>query len=575
MRASECTTIKNLKTDLYDATSLTICLNSLTKIDALGDDELANYIVYIDEIASFLEFTGNDTLDSVLKRVQVVLMRIVRYAGKIIVSDALINDNVFEFLKHRDIKTTIVLKNNYQKFKDVPAVRIRDETNFLNKLLDHCRDEQPFIFGSDSCDVITKFFHKCRESAPDQHDKFLLIIADTNVRVKDASTEWKNKYVFFSPKITFGVDFSVAESQDMFIYIKGGRILPSGCFQQATRCMNIRTLYYFGECSEDNSRYTSLEDVKHNVEHCLEASNLLNNLCTYLDENDELKFAHNTFFNLYCYNLYVADLYNSNRIKHFELILAEGGFNLSVEGVAREVLSKVERNAMRDVVDDIANKLYDECRASNCKSDPKFQIIMKNLEYLKVNPNDVEALTKYRDIILNKYRIKEHDAIIRLLKTKEHIKAQLDDLRFKSIDVKVLTNPYHQMKLLRELEEQYGMTIYNINQKFEGEFTMDDAKFKLIKHMFNSVRRKPESFTGYKMMYASLVKSITCKDIMQSKRSKAKADRDVMNYILDSNLIQTHLELNGLKNQRRRGFSSDAVQTFGITPIEADAEFLD
>ena len=361
----------------------------------------------------------------------------------------------------------------------------------------------------------------------------------------------------------------------MFIYIAGGSILPSGCFQQATRCRNIRTLYYFGECSEDTSRYTSLEDVKHNVEHCLEASNLLNNLCTYLDESDELKFAHNTFFNLYCYNLYVADLYNSNRIKHFELILAEGGFNLSVEGVAREVLSKVERNAMRDVVDDIANELYDEFLASNCKSDPKFQIIMKNLEYLKVNPNDVEALTKYREIILNKYRIKEHDAIIRLLKTKEHIKAQLDDLRFKSIDVKVLTNPYHQVKLLRDLEELYGMTIYNINQKFEGEFTMDDAKFKLIKHMFNSVRRKPESFNGYKMMYASLVKSITCKDITQSKRSKAKADRDVMNYILDSNLIQTHLELNGLKNQRRRGFSSDAVQTFGITPIEADAEFLD
>ena len=361
----------------------------------------------------------------------------------------------------------------------------------------------------------------------------------------------------------------------MFIYIKGGSILPSGCFQQATRCRNIRTLYYFGECSEDTSRYTSLEDVKHNVEHCLEASNLLNNLCTYLDENDELKFAHNTFFNLYCYNLYVADLYNSNRIKHFELILAEGGSDLSVEGVAREVLSKVERNAMRDVVDDIANELYDEFLASNCKSDPKFQIIMKNLEYLKVNPNDVEALTKYREIILNKYRIKEHDAIIRLLKTKEHSKAQLDDLRFKSTDVKVLTNRYHQMKLLRKLEEQYGMTIYNINQKFEGAFTMDDAKFKLIKHMFNSVRRKPESFKGYRMMYASLVKSITCKDILQSKRSKAKADRDVMNYVLTSNLIRTHLELNGIKNQRRRGFSSDAVQTFGITPIETDAEFLD
>ena len=187
---------QDIKTDLYDASSLTICLNSLVKIDALGDSELKNYIVYIDEIASFLEFTENSTLDSVLKRVLIVLMRIVKNAGKIIVSDALINDNVFEFLKHRDLNSTIFIKNSFQKFKDVPAVRVRDEANVFNKLLDRCANNEPFLFGSDSCDVITKFFHRCKDANPDQSDKFILITADTNVRVKDASKEWQGKYVF-------------------------------------------------------------------------------------------------------------------------------------------------------------------------------------------------------------------------------------------------------------------------------------------------------------------------------------------------------------------------------------------
>ena len=45
---------QDIKTDFYDASSLTICLNSLVKIDARGDSELKNYIVYIDEIVSFL-----------------------------------------------------------------------------------------------------------------------------------------------------------------------------------------------------------------------------------------------------------------------------------------------------------------------------------------------------------------------------------------------------------------------------------------------------------------------------------------------------------------------------------------
>ena len=45
---------------------------------------------------------------------------------------------------------------------------------------------------------------------------------DTVYRVKDASEGFKGKFVFYSPKKTFGVDFTIDVPQDVFIYISGG-----------------------------------------------------------------------------------------------------------------------------------------------------------------------------------------------------------------------------------------------------------------------------------------------------------------------------------------------------------------
>jgi hypothetical protein len=68
----------------------------------------------------------------------------------------------------------------------------------------------------------------------------LLITADTGFCVTNATEHFKDNFVFYSPTITFGVDFSVDVPQDVFIYIAGNSIQPSGSFQQAIRCRNIK-----------------------------------------------------------------------------------------------------------------------------------------------------------------------------------------------------------------------------------------------------------------------------------------------------------------------------------------------
>jgi len=68
----------------------------------LTNAELSNYIVFIDEINSFLEhLRRNKTLHRALKPIYALFIRIIKNAHKVIVADALISDNVFTFLETR------------------------------------------------------------------------------------------------------------------------------------------------------------------------------------------------------------------------------------------------------------------------------------------------------------------------------------------------------------------------------------------------------------------------------------------------------------------------------------------
>ena len=163
----------------------------------------------------------------------------------------------------------------------------------------------------------------------------LLITADTLYRVTDATENFKDNFVVYSPKITFGVDFSVDVPQDVFICIAGNSIQPSGSYQQATRCRNIKTLYYFGEVFQQDAFYENLEEVKACIAEAVQTSKTFRTACTYIDENDQIQVVRNTVFNLYCYNEFVRNTCETHKVKHVELILRENGLKLSSEGAPK------------------------------------------------------------------------------------------------------------------------------------------------------------------------------------------------------------------------------------------------
>ena len=65
------------------------------------------------------------------------------------------------------------------------------------KLLENCSQNKYFLFGCDSCETVTKYYHQCWDEAPAKDkDKYLLITADSVFKLYDANEQFKDKFVF-------------------------------------------------------------------------------------------------------------------------------------------------------------------------------------------------------------------------------------------------------------------------------------------------------------------------------------------------------------------------------------------
>ena len=175
---------------------------------------------------------------------------------------------------------------------------------------------------------------------------FLLITAKSNFNLIDANRQFKNKFVFFSPKITDGVDFNNLDcSQDAFIHIRGRTITPFMANQQTTGCRNIKQLYYYSETKSKNAVYESVDSVKQDYHKAIKTNEQITNICANIDKDDNEVFIENMFFELFCYNEYMHDAYDTNKKMYFEQILKDEGFKLSSVGEPVELNKQTkERN---------------------------------------------------------------------------------------------------------------------------------------------------------------------------------------------------------------------------------------
>ena len=298
---------KDYRTDKFKkGDNYNVCLNSLLKLE-IEEDELNETIIYIDEINSFVKHMM--MLDGVnIKGIFIHLLYIIKHCKLLILSDAVISDSVFELIKNRD-DSIYFLENTFKKFKDVEAIRVLDEELFKNKIEDRIKNNKYGLNAFDSKEIATEFYDDFMSKYPDKIQNFLLITADHPFSITNASEQFKNKFVFFSPSITTAVDFSIDTPQDVFVYIKGNTIDPSESFQQATRTRNINQLFYYINKTNGEEQYNDLENCSEQFLTFSKTAELLNNVSCYIDDHDELKMANSTFFKLFIYYLSYSNIF--------------------------------------------------------------------------------------------------------------------------------------------------------------------------------------------------------------------------------------------------------------------------
>jgi hypothetical protein len=552
--------------DIYKD-NIVCCINSILIFEELTEEELRDKIIFIDEINSFLEhLTHNKTLDHILKKVFLILSKMIKYCHKLIVCDALIADSTLIFLN--DKKNKLFIENSYKNFKNTKAIRINDEQDFFNIAIEKCKRGEYFLCACDCAEKITSLRNECLKVVKNPDD-IILITGDEKRIIIDASKEFYGKFVFYSPSITTGIDFSIPEAQDVLIYITGCSILASSIWQQTSRTRNMKTLYFYSIAKEKKIKYDTIEDViKYNKDLSTMNEKILN-ICVNVNEEEEIKIINNKFYNLFIYNEYVRDIFDSNPTYQYVEILKKNGFDIKMkkDELNIELEYEKKKEMKEEILIEKKRKFNEYINYIKTDNEKQFNIIYedfnKNIKYFNLQNEDKDTLKKYMDEIIDNYKREDHCNFINLIKNEKYIDEKIKEESEKSMELRKNRSIYKKIKAVKTIEKRYGIYFYNesINEIKKDDIKMDDEYYGYLKLLFRTEKKKPENFDQLKKLYVSMLRNITNVSFIDSVKNKTKINRNCHKYVLNRLIIKNNINLDKCRNKELLNYE-EAIKDF-------------
>jgi hypothetical protein len=371
---------------------------------------------------------------------------------------------------------------------------------------------------------------------------FILITQHNKFKITDATVQFRNKFVFYSPSIVYGVDFNNV----------GACIEPSQSFQQASRTRFISNLHFFGVEKDCSVPHKTLLAVGNNIKHNVHNMPHIRQLFEIANESDDVEYKIKYFmgfYKLYSYNQYINNVYRSNKVKHFKRILATHGFDVVEIGDASSP-TKVSKG-MLEFMDQLTEardaNLLEEYLTTDDKTQAKFESIHSRAKFLAITAR--ADLEKHKSILQNVKEFEEHIKIMRYLRTDDYIDEKLEKSMKGNFDIATCNDPYLKVKALRTIERQFSIDISSgVVNGDDGPIELDDSLFKLARARYS--QKKPASKHEVVKFYISSIKHHVSPDIVETSRVSHGENRRKYNYQLNTDLVLQHLELNLLKNCR-------------------------
>ena len=526
-----------------------ICINSIMKYSRLPESHFKNFIVYIDEVNSLIEtLTHCQILTKDIKLVYQTLIKIIKNSKKVIVSDHTINNNVLDLLSTRLTKkepAPFYVKNLYQKFEGVKAEQIKVESVFKDKIEATMKNNEGFFAGFDSARCASQYFHNLKDKT---ELECILVTDETKVTIPNDLSVWEGKCIFYSPKIETGVDFSVDTKQSVFYHMKGDSILPTSSFQMVTRTRNMKDLtYYCQEKKEKQYKYKSLVDVQSNVKQEQEITNLYMN-CFYLDSDDRLVVSENSFFRIYCFNEYIKDMFESNKIEHFKYLLYSNGFKC-VEDLSEvfQTIPRDEKKEMKEVAQEGTEEIFNEWLEGN--------IINENYDIRKsiLKLDTKKEVLEYKEYIFDKSKFENHSKTVLLMKEDSYIQDKSKEMMTNSFKEFGIHNIFSKIELLSKYEKECKITRFQYDKATP---TVKDSTWSMIKKLFRKTTKKPENKDEVIKEYVAMVNNIA--KIYKSKRTQDNFKKSTV-YDLSTKILSESYILDEKANVDREDYSEQVL----------------
>lgn len=526
--------VANKKIVCYQLDSIMKFLNDKRR------EDIDKYVVYMDEINSTLKYLINSsTMER--RRIDIfhTLNYIIKNAQLIICSDADVSDLVFKYLaEFRTIPDCVFVHNHYKNYDNINAYKCDNINIMIDKIKTKINNNIGFIACFDQLKLLDQVYYEVFDE--NKNDSYLKITSkDDNF----TNTEiWKNKFVFYSPKIIYGNDFVPDNKTDIFVFSKGGSIDSLQIVQQATRCRVMNDLYYYIKVKPQFLKYKNINECRDIINHEKKTHyDILKELnCVEYNEEAKTNIKMNVYSDMFLYNEMVDDLLKSNYLYHFEEIITKKGFKIIDLQQEQIAISK----DIRDKANKALNKKYEhikECLMNNTvkhEYPQYYEIIMNRAEILKIKGQRMEE-RKYADILIDDKLFKEHISTSRLFRS---LKANNDDYNGEMPEQQIRTLN-NKLILIEYIEKILNIERFNfINEN--KDVLYDSWNINYFNKYKATIRNYKSKYdTSYNELFKirlSLYKSINKSIFIRTR--EGGGDREY-NYTINDDEIKKHLEL--------------------------------
>jgi hypothetical protein len=557
---------KDLKQNEYsNCKDLVIQLDSIIH---LNPQKLKNTIVYLDEVNSMFEYMLNSsTLRN--RRLQVfnMLCMIIASASYVIGVDADLSDIVLMFFKFFDIDVHII----HNKYKN--ATGKATDYKCPNKLISNMKADlkkgEKFICCFDSLtfqdEVIIELKRYCESNNLNCKDDFLIYSSkdgEDNDLI-DVTKSWKGKYVFYTPKILYGLDFVPEDSMNVYAFFKCTSVSPLAFSQMVSRCRKIKHLKYNIQernislmFMDANTIKENYDDVLKYLENCIDELDPINKdvihkktdirYMEYDPRKDEIIIATSIFDDMYWEQQYYNSIMRSSMNQHFKNILEDKGYIINIfEEVGNY---KINSNELKIIVKEnninMIDRIINDKHESLTASEIKVKTIMEkraSILHIKID-ND-----KFREELTDDKKFITHLSICSILNT-NHDERFIDKVH-QELKVKNTTSVNTKIKLINDIQSLMNISplcIDNIN----NNILIPEDKQNIIRKVF---RMKDINLIA---LYRNIIPGL-----ITSSEPQKKGIRTTL-YKIDNKVIKHHLDLLNIRNKKMDNINKESLKYF-------------